>query len=106
MVGILPCCAGPWTERLPLNRTIARAWPSVPWAGCGARCCSARGLRADRHDKLLKLFDTGGQNCTPNDTPDRRGDLDIGVEVTVIQGGEGTQGCGERQPRIVTVGRL
>ena len=29
-------------------------------------CCSARGLRADRHDKLLKLFDTGGQNCTPN----------------------------------------
>ena len=25
-------------------------------------CCSARGLRADRHDKLLKLFDTGGQN--------------------------------------------
>ena len=31
-------------------------------------CCSARGLRADRHDKLLKLFDTGGQNCTPNDS--------------------------------------
>ena len=23
-------------------------------------CCSARGLRADRHDKLLKLLDTGG----------------------------------------------
>ena len=37
MVGILPCFAGPWTERLLLNRTIARAWPSVPWAGCGAR---------------------------------------------------------------------
>ena len=25
-------------------------------------CCSARGLRADRRDKLLKLLDTGGQN--------------------------------------------
>ena len=32
-------------------------------------CCSARGLRADRRDKLLKLLDTGGQNCTPNNTP-------------------------------------
>ena len=31
-------------------------------------CCSARGLRADRHDKLLKLLDTGGQNCTPNNS--------------------------------------
>ena len=30
------------------------------------RCCSARGLHADRRDKLLKLLDTGGQNCTPN----------------------------------------
>ena len=29
-------------------------------------CCPARGLRADRRDKLLKLLDTGGQNCTPN----------------------------------------
>ena len=29
-------------------------------------CCSARGLRADRRDKLLKWLDTGGQNCTPN----------------------------------------
>ena len=25
-------------------------------------CCSARGLRADRRDKLLKLHDTRGQN--------------------------------------------
>ena len=25
-------------------------------------CCSARGLRADRRDNLLKLLDTGGQN--------------------------------------------
>ena len=25
-------------------------------------CCSARGLRADRRDKLLKLLDAGGQN--------------------------------------------
>ena len=25
-------------------------------------CCSARGLRADRRDKLLKWLDTGGQN--------------------------------------------
>ena len=33
------------------------------------KCCSARGLRADRHDKLLKLRDTGGHNCTPNNTP-------------------------------------
>ena len=32
-------------------------------------CCPARGLRADRRDKLLKLLDTGGQNCTPNNTP-------------------------------------
>ena len=24
------------------------------------RCCSARGLRADRRDKLLKWLDTGG----------------------------------------------
>ena len=31
-------------------------------------CCSARGLRADRHDKLLKLLDTGGHNCTPNNS--------------------------------------
>ena len=31
-------------------------------------CCSARGLRADRRDKLLKWLDTGGQNCTPNNT--------------------------------------
>ena len=37
-------------------------------ARLAAACCSARGLRADRHDKLLKLFDTGGQNCTPNNT--------------------------------------
>ena len=29
-------------------------------------CCSARGLRADRHDKLLKWLDTEGRNCTPN----------------------------------------
>ena len=29
-------------------------------------CCSARGLRADRRDKLLKLLDTGGKHCTPN----------------------------------------
>ena len=28
----------------------------------------ARGLRADRRDKLLKWLDTGGQNCTPNNT--------------------------------------
>ena len=33
-----------------------------------ANCCSARGLRADRRDKLLKLLDTGGQNCTPNNS--------------------------------------
>ena len=32
------------------------------------RCCSARGLRADRRDKLLKWIDTGGQNCTPNNS--------------------------------------
>ena len=31
-------------------------------------CCSARGLRADRHDKLLILLDIGGQYCTPNNT--------------------------------------
>ena len=29
-------------------------------------CCSARGLRADRRDKLLKWRDTGGQHCTPD----------------------------------------
>ena len=34
----------------------------------GLDCCSARGLRADRRDKLLKSLDTGGQNCTPNNT--------------------------------------
>ena len=34
-------------------------------------CCSARGLRADRRDKLLKWIDTGGQNCTPNNTGPR-----------------------------------
>ena len=34
-----------------------------------------------------------------------RGDLDIGIEVTVVQGGEGNQGCGERRPEVVTVGR-
>ena len=44
-------------------------------------CCSARGLRADRHDKLLKLFDTGGQNCTPNNTPAD------GTAAATIQGG-------------------
>ena len=32
------------------------------------QCCSARGLRADRRDKLLNLLDTRGQNCTPNNT--------------------------------------
>ena len=32
------------------------------------QCCSARGLRADRRDKLLKWLDTGGQNCTPSNT--------------------------------------
>ena len=32
-------------------------------------CCSARGLRADRRDKLLKLLDTRGHNCTPNNNP-------------------------------------
>ena len=26
------------------------------------------------------------------------------VEVTVVQGGEGTQGCGERRTKVVTVG--
>ena len=31
-------------------------------------CCSARGLCADRRDKLLKLLDTRGQNCTPNNS--------------------------------------
>ena len=36
---------------------------------------------------------------------DRRVDLDIGFEVTVVQGGEGNQGCGERRPEVVTVGR-
>ena len=36
------------------------SWPRAPI------CCSARGLRADRRDKLLKLLDTRGQNCTPN----------------------------------------
>ena len=25
-------------------------------------------MRADRRDKLLKWLDTGGQNCTPNNT--------------------------------------
>ena len=35
-------------------------------------CCSARGLRADRRDKLLKWIDTGGQNCTPNNKQPRR----------------------------------
>ena len=36
-------------------------------------CCSARGLRAARHDKLLKWLDTGGQNCTLNNSQRRRG---------------------------------
>ena len=35
----------------------------------------------------------------------RRGDLYIGFQVTVVQGGEGNQGCGERRPEVVTVGR-
>ena len=29
-------------------------------------CCSARELRADRRDKLLKWLDTGGHNCAPS----------------------------------------
>ena len=37
-------------------------------AESGMDCCSARGLRADRRDKLLKWLDTWGQNCTPNNT--------------------------------------
>ena len=36
-------------------------------------CCPARGLRADRRDKLLKWRDTGGHNCTPNNRLLRRG---------------------------------
>ena len=33
------------------------------WYGSGTRadCCSARGLCADRRDKLLKLLDTGAE---------------------------------------------
>ena len=37
--------------------------------------------------------------------PDRRGDFDIGFEVTVVQGGEANRGCGERRQEVVTVGR-
>ena len=36
----------------------------------------ARGLRADRRDKLLKWLDTEGQDCTPNNMQAaRRGEL-------------------------------
>ena len=71
-----PCASRPPLRRRP--RPAAGAAPaSSPHATRhrhpGARdaspppgCCSARGLRADRRDKLLKWLDTGGQNCTPN----------------------------------------
>ena len=36
--------------------------------------------------------------------PDRRGNFDIGVEVSLVQGGEGAQGCSERRRDAVTAG--
>ncbi len=39
---------------------------------------------------------------TGRNPPDRRGDFDIGVEVTVVQGRKGTQGIGEGRPEAVT----
>ena len=35
-------------------------------------------------------------------SPNGRGDVDIGVDVSIIQGGEGAQGRGERRPKILT----
>ena len=49
-----------WQPRSP-SRSAPRRLPRPG-------CCSARGLRADRRDKLLKLHDTRGQNCTPNNS--------------------------------------
>ena len=78
-----------WTEPdmlrrwlAPGNATVVRAVAEaavggtflIEMRGADGRtwlaCCSARGLRADRRDKLLKLLDTGGQNCTPNNSND------------------------------------
>ena len=39
---------------------------------------------------------------TDRNPPDRRGDLDIGVEITVVQGREDTQGRSERRWQAVT----
>ena len=54
-------------------RIVERAFALGPCALTEAMallqdCCSARGLCADRRDKLLKLHDTRGQNCTPNNS--------------------------------------
>ena len=55
----------------PSPAPIATGWSDSCRAGFAptegrclstAHCCSARGLRAERRDKLLKLPDTGGQN--------------------------------------------
>ena len=57
---------------------------------------------ADRGLRDVRCQDPGGPYGPQ--PPDRRGDLDIGFEVTVVQGGEGSQGCGERRTKAVTVG--
>ena len=75
-IGPEPDC-GPERKRRTNHRTLKLArQPSTPHQSTGAGQSSwfaraarpARGLRADRRDKLLKWLDTGGQNCTPNNT--------------------------------------
>ena len=87
--------------RIGLNKAAARDAVDSVFATTGEALANGEEVRIAGFGTFTARTPAGSYQPQP---PDRRGDLDIGVEVTVIQGGEGTQGCGERRPKVVTVG--
>ena len=90
----------------PCPRTDRRERPPK---GTRSTACSRRSARLWRMARRCGSRASGPSppgpgRLVPAATPGTARHLDIGVEVTVVQGGEGTQGCGERRPKVVTVG--
>ena len=80
--------------RIGLNKAAARDAVDGVFATIGEALANGEEVRIAGFGDV-RCQDPGGP-YRPQ-PPDRRGDLDIGFEVTVVQGGEGTQGCGERR---------
>ena len=88
--------------RTGLNKAAARDAVDSMFAVIGEALANGEEVRIAEFGTFTARTRPGPYRPQPQD---RRGDLDIGFGVTVVQGREGNQGCGERRPEVVTVGR-